>query len=161
MCAIYVPYLVVRFIDASFLPCQGTPYMHVHSQKHFCCVIKHIISLYVSWGWIHLGAQKPCQLCGCLESVSLLHGTAEGISIRCPCLISPQPLLMCVGSCSIHITCIFPFTHSAGINRHQPGADCVLQRPRSSSARQRPCCSSPSADVGSRSLKSQVLHMVP
>lgn len=151
------PCLVMRFIDASFLPSQETPHMHVHSQKHFYCVIKHTAAVSVSWGWILLGPQKPCQLDGCLGGVWLFHGTAESISISCPCLNSPQPLLRCVGSGSIHIPCIFTFTHHAGINRHQPGAHCLPQSPCSWHLL---CCSSPSADTESLSLESQALHMV-
>lgn len=119
----------MRFIFASFLP------------FHMCMCIARNISvvwlntchLYAAWGWFLLGLQKPCQLGGCLGCVSMLHSTAEGISTSCPCLNSPQPILMCVGSCSIHIPCIFTFTRCAGINRHQPGANCLLQRPRSCS----------------------------
>lgn len=106
-------------------------------------------------------APKPCQLNGCLGGVSLLHGTAQGISILCPCLNSPQSLLMCVGSCSIHLPCIFTLTHRAGTNRLQPGANFLLQTPRSSSTRHWLCCSSPPAGLESLSLKSQALHMVP
>lgn len=102
---------------------------------------------------------KALQLGGCLGGISLLHGTAEGISFSCPCFNSPQPLLVCVGSCSVHIPCIFTFTHGTGTNRHQPGANCLLQRALCSSTQHWPRCSSSSAEV--KGLKSQALHMVP